>query len=477
MKFSLKKKLSLGFLLTAIVSILIAVLISNFMIGKKFNSYLIDEHKTKVNNIATIIGGLYDLQAGLSTSSKEEILRYSRAEELYIQVKDAAGAIIFTSGSLNSNHKTMMGSMKNSMMDSMNNSMMDNFSGINPGQYTEDIYPLSKNNKQFGTIVFGYYGTSFLNAGALTFKTTLNHSFFLSAFIALIFGLIVSILLSRQLSSPLTKITDTANRMRNGDLEARSRVVSKTTEIADLTTSINYLAETLQKQELLRKRLTSDMAHELRTPLTNLKSHVEALLDKVWEPTDAMLQSFYEEIQRLIKLVEGLNDIAKLEQTNLNLNKSRFNLSLELGKVLTSFEPLYNSSNLKIHSNLDPNVQVLMDKDKLKQVMYNLLSNSLKYSKINGEVFLTLNSKNHSITIEVKDNGIGISKKDLPFIFERFYRSDESRDKNAGGAGIGLTIVKAIVEAHRGTISISSTLGEGSTFILTFPKSILSPDK
>ena len=258
--------------------------------------------------------------------------------------------------------------------------------------------------------------------------------------------------------------------MRNGDLETRSQVVSKTKEIDDLTTSINYLAETLQKQERLRKRLTSDMAHELRTPLTNLKSHIEALLDKVWEPTEEMLTSFYEEIERLIKLVEGLNDIAKLEQTNLNLNKSKFNLSLELGKIVTSFQPLYNDSDSKIYSSLLPDVEVLMDKDKLKQVMYNLLSNSLKYSKINGEVLLTLKSEKDSIIIEVKDNGIGISEKDLPFIFERFYRSDESRDKNTGGTGIGLTIAKAIVEAHKGTINVKSTLGEGSTFVLTFPK-------
>ncbi|HEY5523755.1 MAG TPA: HAMP domain-containing sensor histidine kinase, partial [Clostridium sp.] len=214
-----------------------------------------------------------------------------------------------------------------------------------------------------------------------------------------------------------------------------------------------------------------------RTPLTNLKSHIEALLDKVWEPTEEMLTSYYEEIQRLIKLVEGLSDIAKLEQTNLNLNKSKFDLSLELEKIITSFKPLYKNSGSTIYSNLIPNVEVLMDRDKLKQVMYNLLSNSLKYSKINEEVLLTLKCENDSIIIEVKDTGIGISENDLPFIFERFYRSDKSRDKNTGGAGIGLTIVKAIVESHKGTIIVNSTLGEGSTFVLTFPKSVLNPDK
>ncbi|HEY5525448.1 MAG TPA: HAMP domain-containing sensor histidine kinase [Clostridium sp.] len=469
MKMSLMKKLSIGFLLTAIVSILIASLVSNNMIGKKFNNYLIDEHKTKVDKIATIIDGLYNEQTGFSTGNKEEILRYANADELYIEVKDLNGVVVFTSGSSNLQKKSMTGSMMNSMMK--------NFSGINSGEYAEDSYSLTKNNKETGTIVFGYYGTSFLNTGAITFKMTLNRSFFLSIFIALIFGLIISIFLSKQISLPLTKITDTANRVRNGDLEARSQVSSKTKEIVDLNVSINYLAETLQAQELLRKRLTSDMAHELRTPLTNLKSHIEALLDKVWEPTEEMLKSFYEEIQRLIKLVEGLNDIAKLEQTNLNLNKSEFNLSFELQKIITSFEPLYNNSSSKIHSNLTPNVEVLMDKDKLKQVMYNLLSNSLKYSKINEEVLLTLKCENDSIIIEVKDNGIGISENDLPFIFERFYRSDKSRDKNTGGTGIGLTIVKAIVESHKGTIIVNSILGEGSTFVLTFPKSVLNPDK
>jgi two-component system sensor histidine kinase BaeS len=462
MKLSLTKKLSLGFLLTAIVSILIAVLISNYMIGEKFNNYLIDEHKTKVSKIATIINGLYDEKTGFSTSGKDEILRYSNAEKLYIEVKDKNGVLVFTSGNSALQQNTMMGSMMNSMMN--------NFSEIKPGEYTEDNYPLMKNSNEVGNIVFGYYGTSYLNDAALTFKMTLNHSFFLSGFIALIFGLIVSILLSKQISSPLTKITATANNIRNGDLEARSRVTSKTTEIIDLNASINYLAETLQKQELLRKRLTSDMAHELRTPLTNLKSHIEALLDKVWEPTEKMLTSFYEEIERLIKLVEGLNDIAKLEQTNLNLNKSRFNLSLELEKVITSFEPLFANSNSKIISDLLSNVEVFMDKDKLTQVMYNLLANSLKYLNGNGEVFVTLKDKNETIILEVKDNGIGMSEKDLPFIFERFYRSDESRNKKTGGSGIGLTIVKSIVEAHNGTIDVKSRLGEGSTFTVTIPK-------
>lgn len=111
-----------------------------------------------------------------------------------------------------------------------------------------------------------------------------------------------------------------------------------------------------------------------------------------------------------------------------------------------------------------------MDKDKFKRVIYNLLSNALKYSKKSGEVLVTLSALKDTIIIGIKDNGIGISEKDLPFIFERFYRSDESRNKNTGGTGIGLTIVKNIVEAHKGTIKVTSSLGVRITFIINLPK-------
>jgi len=457
MKISLTKKLSLAFLLTAIISIVTASLISNYMIGKKFNNYLISEHKVVEAKIAAMINSLYNEGTGFSTTNKDEILRYSSAEKLYIQVKDISGTIIFTSNNL----KTMSKPMMHSMMHG---------ASMNGGEYTEDEYLLKKSNKKLGTITLGYYNSSYFNSSAQTFIMTLNRSFLLSIFIALILGLIISIFLSRQISFPLTQITNTANKIRTGNLDARSLVVSRTKEIDDLSTSINYLAETLKKQELLRKRLTSDMAHELRTPLTNLKSHIEALLDKVWEPTDEVLKGFYDEIQRLIKLVNGLNDIAKLDQTTFILNKSNFNLSLELEKLIASFKPLYETSGLKIYSKLTPNLEILMDKDKFKQVIYNLLSNALKYSKKNGEVWVNLSYLKDTIIIEIKDNGIGISEKDLPFIFERFYRSDESRNKNTGGAGIGLTIVKNIVEAHKGTIKVTSSLGIGTTFVITLPE-------
>ncbi len=461
MKISLTLKLAIGFLLTTFLTIVIAGIISNYMIYSKFDNYLIDEHKTEENKVIGTISNLFDEINGFSASSISEIKRYSATLNLFVEVKDLNGNVLLTINNLQSN---------SNMMNPRMNSMMDNFSSINPGQYSEDKYSLTKNNKKFGTIIIGYYDSSYFNSAALNFKMTLNKSLLISILIALLLGLIISIFLSRQISKPLKKITLTANKIRNGDLKARSKVYSKTKEIDDLIQSINYLGETLEKQEHLRKRLTSDMSHELRTPLTNLKSQIEAILDKVWEPTEEIMNSFYEEVQRLIKLVEQLNNLARLEETNLNLSKSNFDLSYELEKIVLSFKPLYKNNSLEIVSEIAPNIIVFMDKDKIKQVVFNLLSNSLKYSKAGGNTKLCLKIENGNILVEVKDNGIGISEKDLPYIFERFYRSDISRDKNTGGAGIGLTIAKTIVEAHKGTIKVTSALNFGTTFVICFPE-------
>jgi len=462
MKLSLVKKLSLGFLFTIIVAVLIVSLISNYMVGEKFNNYLVAQQADKVNNIIVIAEDLYKDKTGFANINNDEISRYAVSEELYIQVKDLSGNIVYDSGNSHLQHKNMM------------ESMMGSNSNMNAGVYKEETHSLVKDKKNIGTIVVGYFGTSYLSQGALTFKMTLNHSFIISGFIALMVGLAVSIFLAKQLTNPIVKITKTANEMRRGNLAVRSEVSSKTKEIEELSASINYLAETLQDQEMLRKRLSSDMAHEIKTPLTTLRTHVEALLDGIWQPTEERLQSIYDEIERLTNLVDNLRNLAKLEQADSKLIKTKFNLSSELEKIILSFEPLFSKNCYVIMSRLDENIWVCMDKDKLKQIMHNLLSNSYKYLKPGGKVIVELKEEKEGITIKVEDNGIGIPEKDIPFIFERFYRTDLSRNTNTGGTGIGLTITKGLVESHTGKISVESKEGEGSTFIVQFPRGTIS---
>lgn len=461
MKISLMKKLSTGFLIAVLGAIILASLISNYTVSKEFRKYLVDEHKSRIDNVVKIVETLYSNQGIFTVQNQQEIQRYAEMQELYIEVKDLNNNTIYSSGNSHLHHKAMM--------ENMMGSMMHNFAGMNIGKYTEDTYPLLVNNKSIGSIIIGYFGTSYLSSGSVTFISTLNRSFIISAFIALIFGLIISIIVSKQLSRPLVKITETANTMRSGNLEVRAVINTTTKEIADLSNSINYLAQTLKNQEMLRKRLTSDIAHELRTPLTTLKTHVEAFIDGIWEPAAERFEIFYDEIERLTKMVDNLRNLAKIEQSNLNLNKSKINLSIELEKIIDTFKPLYFKKNYKLISSIVPEIEAIIDTDKFKQIMHNLLTNSYKYLKPNGKVEVILKKEKSSLIIKVIDNGIGIPEKDLPYIFERFYRSDLSRNKNTGGSGIGLTITKSFVEAHGGKIYAESKLNEGTTFIIEFP--------
>jgi len=451
MKISLVKKLSLGFILAVLGSIILASAISNYTVGNKFEDYLVDEHKTKVDNVVKIIDDLYNKKEA-SEIDTDEIQRYAELQELYIEIKDFNNNTIYSSGKSYLQHKGMMGN------GNMMGPMMRNFSGINMGEYTEEKYPLKVNDTESGSIIVGYFGTSYLSSASVTFINTLNHSLLISAIAALIFGIIISIVISKQISKPLAKITETANEMRNGNLNVRAIVSSNTKEIAELSNSINYLAETLNSQEMLRKRLTSDMAHELRTPLTTLKTHIEAFIDGVWEPTSERFEVFYEEIDRLTKMVDNLRDLSKLEQTNISLNKSKVDISKELKKIIDTFKPLYIKEKYELYSSITPNIIAIIDVDKFKQIMTNLISNSYNYLNPKGKVEVELIKEDKNVVIKVIDNGIGIPEKDIPYIFERFYRSDLSRNKNTGGSGIGLTITKAFVEAHGGEIYLESII-------------------
>lgn len=460
MKITLMKKLSLVIVCAILTAIVITSILSNFAVNRNFKKYLIDEQSTKINNVLTMINQLYNSQSDIAKINTDEIQRYAELQELYIEIRNSDNKILYSSGDSYLKHQSMMGNM-------MGNTM-NNFSGMNISDYTENKYSLIIANKSSGTIIIGYYGSSFLSSNSLTFLAALNHAFVLSAAIAAIFGFIISIIISKQISKPLVKVTKTSNEISSGNLSARSSIRSNTKEIMALSDSINHLGETLQDQDMLRKKLSSDMAHELRTPLTTLKTHVEAFMDGVWEPTNERFQIFYDEIDRLTKMINNLYSLSKLEQAGSNLNKSKFNISEELEKIIDTFEPLYMKENYTIVSKIAPNISIFMDKDHFKQIMNNLLSNSFKYLNPNGYAEISLLEENKNIVIKVRDNGIGIPKNDLPFIFERFYRSDLSRSKDTGGSGIGLTLVKAFVEANGGKIYASSELGKYTKFKIEF---------
>jgi two-component system, OmpR family, sensor histidine kinase BaeS len=254
-----------------------------------------------------------------------------------------------------------------------------------------------------------------------------------------------------------------------GNLKARSSEKTNINEINQLTEAINNLGDSLQQQETLRKRLTADMAHELRTPLATLQSHMEAMLDGIWELDSQRLKVCYDEIMRVNRMVKDLEKLAKYESEKLNLDKTKFDLVDLVQQIVLNFEPEFVNKGVRnIFSG--ENEMVEADRDKISQVIINLIENSLKFTPAGGWVEISIDGDNESVEVSIKDSGIGIPEEDLPYIFERFYRADRSRHRISGGSGIGLAIVRAIIEAHHGTVEVKSEVGKGTEFVVVLPK-------
>ncbi len=304
---------------------------------------------------------------------------------------------------------------------------------------------------------------------SLKFLNSLNRILIWVSIFSLAFSVLVGFIMAKRISHPILRTARVAKQISDGDYNVRIEETANTKEVNELTKSINHLADSLGKQENLRKQLTADVAHELRTPLTTLQTHIEAMVEGVWQPTTERLQSCYDETIRLGKLVKDLESLARVDSNNLRLEKTQVNLLEVVKKVLLNFEAELKNKDMHVLTSGSCS-DIFADHDRISQVVINLLSNAVKYTLQGGNINIDLSETDRSITLSIQDNGIGIPSEELPFIFERFYRADKSRNRKTGGTGIGLAIVKSIITAHGGTVEVQSVLNEGSHFKVTLPK-------
>jgi len=215
--------------------------------------------------------------------------------------------------------------------------------------------------------------------------------------------------------------------------------------------------------------MTEDVTHELRTPLTTLQSHIEAMIDGVLEANPEHLMSIHEEIIRLGYIVKDLEHLSRYDSKSSDLKLEKINLSHCITKIINIYEAQFRKKQVSLIFN-KKDIFLNVDKDKMSQVFINLLSNALKYTPTSGEVVINMKTTLNKVIIEIKDNGVGIDKEDMPFIFERFYRADKSRNRQTGGSGIGLAIVKSIIMAHEGKVYAQSEVGKGTNLIIELPR-------
>ena len=282
----------------------------------------------------------------------------------------------------------------------------------------------------------------------------------------------ISIFISQKISKPIIVVSKMTDSLKRGGYDQTLEYESSIVEIDNLVNSINDLSKELYNMEKLRKRLTSDISHELRTPLTSIQTHLEAMIDGIWEPTEERLISVNEEVIRISHLVDELKNLAKYDSDKNKLNISEVDLEQLIKNIIYNNESFALEKNIKIEYNLEK-IKAHIDKEKISQVIVNLISNAIRYTNCNcerlGKIIIRLYKEENLIKISVKDNGIGIPKKSLDYIFERFYRVDKSRCRNTGGTGVGITICKSIIDLHNGNIEVKSEVNKGSEFIVSIP--------
>jgi two-component system, OmpR family, sensor histidine kinase BaeS len=284
---------------------------------------------------------------------------------------------------------------------------------------------------------------------------------------AILLVCIISYFVAKNLSRPMVEMRKAAEKMAKGELQVRVKSLGDD-ELNDLGNSLNQLAAKLQLQETYRKNMTSDIAHELRTPLATIKSHLEAFEDGIFEPTTARIQSLTGEIDRLITIVQDLEYLTAMEAPEFSLNKKTQQLNHILIKSVDAVSGAFVQKGILLRSELDSDIELNMDAKRMSQVFMNLFSNALRYTPRGGEVTVVTHVDSESVLITIRDTGIGIPEEENKHVFERFYRGEKSRNREHGGSGIGLTIVKRIVEAHEGQIWINGEYKQGTEMKIKF---------
>ncbi len=304
----------------------------------------------------------------------------------------------------------------------------------------------------------------------INFIRAVNEITTTAVIVSLIAAIAVSLFTSQRIVQPIRNMMRASREIAAGHFNRRVAVVSED-ELGALAESFNQMAEELELTEQRRLNLIADVAHELRTPLTNLRTMLEALTDGVLSPEPSTFQTMNNEVLRLQRLVQDLQELSRAEAGEMAMFPERIHPADLVSSVVDKLVLQFHDKGVALHVNIAPNLpDIYVDPARITQVLVNILGNALQYTPSEGQVWVVVRQVENAIQFVIKDTGRGIPAKDLPHIFERFYRVDKSRARASGGSGIGLTISKHIIEAHGGRIwAKSEGLGQGSEFGFTLP--------
>lgn len=449
------KKLFLSTIVVVMVTLVLSILAIGLVFNRQFDNYLTQTTEATLEQLPDRLGTLYQTYGEWDQKALAALTR-SLPMGTELTLSDPQGKVIYQASTA---------------MDKMMNGQQNMMGRSSERIWKTQTYTISGEQGLLGTAVVRYPANGHtLSPQDVGFITDILRSLLLAGGVALILGILLSYWISRRLVTPLQHLTKAAQNIGAGRLDERVPVLSRD-EVGKLAQAFNVMADNLTKQEQLRRQFTADVAHELRTPLASIRSYIEAFQDGVLSANEENYAALNQEIDRLVALVSSLKDLNLAEIGALQIEIHPFDLGNLLDGMLHNLQPLLAAKQLTLlwHKPEEP-VNVQGDERLLTQLFYNLVHNAYKYTEPGGQIVLELAPDKQAVVVRVTDSGNGISEHDLPLIFERFYRADKSRARQTGGAGIGLALVRQITELHQGTVSVTSTIGQGSVFTVELPR-------
>ncbi len=461
----LGKKIFVIFLSLVILSLLLVGLFINFSIGESFNDFINLQREETISELASVLSE--NLKNNDFNSVQTLVDNFSRTNRIPIWIENKKGEFIYFSAQNNQMTQMMRRMGMNMGMSGNSHMAIRQLPGDLPGQ-TKSEEVIVDGQKLLTLYWKDINPENQLDSGLYNFfKKNVYKAIIFSALIVILLVIILSFILSKKISKPVIKVKNAALQVAQGNYQ--QNIESRgDDELAELIDAFNLMSKKLLKLEKIRKESTSDLAHELRTPLTTIKGYLEAIEDEKIKANQENITEMQEETERMTILIDKLNDFADAQNKIFNLEKKRVNITPIIKKIIKQQHEFLNEKNINVKLMLKENLYLRGDQNSLFQIFNNIIENAIKYNNENGKIEIKALKEKNNLIIYIQDNGIGISKDDLPFIFERFYRADKSRNSQNQGTGIGLAVARELVEAHQGKIKVESE-GQGTLFKLIFP--------
>ena len=450
---SLRIKFLILIFLISVIS-LSAALFFRELIIKDFREYLAGKTEDRIYRVMAEMEGSYEKYSGWNTAALRDNAVWAFLFGYEVKVFDKADNELMNTNEALSSLSPLMKKRIVAITGFPVEQKQDD-----KGMFQE--YPLFLGGKDIGDLEIRP-----IKAGGegkeTIFMMRSNRFLIASIFIVGALAVILGFVFSRKLTEPIKKLTIAAGNISEGNMQSRVSVRGHD-EISDLARAFNTMADNIEIHESLRRKLTANIAHELRTPLSAMQGELEGMIDGLIQVDRERLLSLHEETDRLKTIIEGIEALSKAERSVLELRKQTIRMKPFLVHIKDRFQKIFFDKGVGLELDADESVTLDADPDKVSQIVINLLSNALRATGSGGRVRVRAGRDDSEGFIEVVDTGSGIKKEDLPFVFERFYKSSE------GGLGLGLTIAKELADAHGGRIEVRSEYGKGATFTLFIP--------